>query len=52
MRGFLINAEILLNTSGYEILFDREMGQFDVTCICCSKVEMQDQANCVYLLIH
>jgi hypothetical protein len=39
MRGFLVNAEIFLYTSGEEILFDREMGQLDFTCICCSKAE-------------
>jgi hypothetical protein len=42
MRGFLINAEILLYMSGEEILFDREMGQLNFTCIYCSKAEMQD----------
>jgi len=40
MRGFLINAEIFFNMRGEEILFDREMGQLNVTCICCSKAKM------------
>ena len=35
MRGFLINVEIFLDTSGEEILLDREMGQLNVTCIRC-----------------
>ena len=42
MRSFLINAEIFLNASGEEILFDREMGQLNFTCIHYSKAEMQD----------
>ena len=42
MGGFFINAEIFLNASGEEILFDREMGQLNATCIGCSKAEMHD----------
>ena len=37
MRGFLVDTEIFLNKSGEQILFDREMGQLDFPCICCSK---------------
>ena len=51
MRSFFINSEIFLN-SGEEILFDREMGQFNDTCICCSEAGLQDLAVSIYLLIH
>ena len=52
MRGFLVDAEIFVYTSREEILFDREMGQLNGTCIRCSKAELQDLADCIYLLIH
>jgi hypothetical protein len=39
MRGYLINAEIFLNVTREEILFDREMGQLNFACIHCSKLK-------------
>jgi hypothetical protein len=41
MRGFLVNPEMFLNTSGEEVLFDREMGQLNETCTRCSEAEMK-----------
>ena len=36
-RGFLTDAEIFLNASGEEVLFNGEMRQLDNTCLHCQQ---------------